>query len=1169
MANPNCPHVPAICNTGCGGAPDCSFEDLSAAICECLENLTVDIGNIAIDEIDVTASGLTSVTRCTVDCEPIDILFCKDENHAGGQGVDTDDGVFALEVLGWVDSAGVFTPGAPTVPLQSCTNCAAATVDTVCMLAPAAPFEIDNGVSADCDINSGDHVAGDPWTFIWTPSATVDGEFCFAPATADASGVFTITGVLVADPGGSGDLVVDWGAAGVSGVDGLLNLPGHFIVDGVCYPINAELCSGGDESWTITGHMVPTSVDKTHGPGIAAIYTDCETGAPVDTTGWVPCGNGAAGSNVDGLDASNTCSTCAPVADVHTDCGDPQCAKWSSVVVQLDNTGTLFSEAIDFEITNTDGSVDTFTVGPVAGWSDQVTAIAAAMDAIYAGTYDPRCTTGCGGLLPPPTDAPAQPGIFARYINGVHCPTDLKIPVRATATRESGRVVTLPLYAIATPEKRGWLCVECCAGEKPTLLDDCILPVPPADLPVCTFSCAEAIPEPPVPVCTFEFIDGNWCDIEFASDPDEDDITHASGILIQVTTCGPDQTIAYFEIVDGALESYDPIGEIVDCDTLLPPTAEPPACPEGTEFECVTLPGSKYGILDNSNWVGAPAVHLQNGNAYEITFTHEDGNTTVLPVLTDPYYTGFKAAVEATLPGCKVVYVCANHTSPKGCNAGHVANLAAYPAYDPPSAPGDIQNNIANPDVSELWASGWLLDCAGCESPIVNAAITASSDPAWVGANRDIIGYENEPTTLFRSTGCDVYWRDCDGNAVEAPAGACCATPCDPAADILASVLTECCPDGEVVTYTNSDNTTDLDISVNPTTIKIGVSGSEDDATAVVNTIEACLAAGGSVDITWQVIDGDGNPAGTGSGVITGQADSFGSGQFSGPGTFMWDDGAQVGKLHSLTAQCHQGECENALRTVGCNDDRRDDLLEIIATNTARPESAVALPEVCALVDGTPATVVPVVSVADGAVTTTLYVDALGRPVAGAITDAPCGACDGLNACPAFDIGPAAFTTGGAPVTFPHQACNPPEDFAVPISFGAAPAVCLTAADPATQILVRWNFTHQIDASTGHTGFNVGGYTGAAATGTVVATSNGLGASGPHVGPNVTPHPDVTADYWVDIAIPLGDILAGVALQTSAFGTISGECETVIAQSIELSPDDVNLADICDCGSCC
>ena len=131
MANPNCPHVPAICNTGCGGAPDCScFEDLSAAICECLENLTVDIGNIDIEELDVTASGLTSVTRCTVDCEPIDILFCKDENHAGGQGVDTDDGVFALEVLGWVDSAGVFTPGAPTVPLQSCSECPEASNET-------------------------------------------------------------------------------------------------------------------------------------------------------------------------------------------------------------------------------------------------------------------------------------------------------------------------------------------------------------------------------------------------------------------------------------------------------------------------------------------------------------------------------------------------------------------------------------------------------------------------------------------------------------------------------------------------------------------------------------------------------------------------------------------------------------------------------------------------------------------------------------------------------------------------------------------------------------------------------------------------------------------------------------------------------------------------------
>ena len=159
-----------------------------------------------------------------------------------------------------------------------------------------------------------------------------------------------------------------------------------------------------------------------------------------------------------------------------------------------------------------------------------------------------------------------------------------------------------------------------------------------------------------------------------------------------------------------------------------------------------------------------------------------------------------------------------------------------------------------------------------------------------------------------------------------------------------------------------------------------------------------------------------------------------------------------------------------------------------------------------------------------------------------------------------LDVGVAAFTTDGTPVSFPAEMCDPITDFAVPVSIGAAD--CVTALDPASEILVRWSFNHTIDASTTHQGFNVSANNGTQTVGGVVNQSNGIGAP-INVGPVTAPHNGVTADYWVDIAIPVSDLLNGVALQTSAFGTTSGECETVNSQSVAISPDDTVLATAC------
>jgi len=549
---------------------------------------------------------------------------------------------------------------------------------------------------------------------------------------------------------------------------------------------------------------------------------------------------------VDGVETSAT--------DTGRECpkGPPECVKWASNFVQVDNTGTHFSEGYTLEVENGDGTTTTIVdPGGHASWSAQLTAWAAMFQAAYPDcVIDARCTTGCGGLLPPPADAPPGPGIFARYVQFVCCPTSENVPVNIEITDSSnpkriGR--TLVYHAAQGPEYRGWICHDCAADGPPVLLDENMQPVPAADAPACWFLCSETIPAAPEPVCSFAPI-GVFCEINPGDDSDPDvDIPPSivtENVVLTQTTCGADVSIAGYTID----ENGDPVDHELapgnyygDCDTLEPVIPTPPPCPEDATWNCVEFSGGFYGILDNSNWVGAPTPHLKNGNNYEFTFTHADGTTTVVQQSADPYFPNFKTEFEAAMPGCTVVFVCANHTSPKGCNPGHVANLAQYPAYDPPSAPGDIQNNIANPDVSELWATGWLLDCGGCTSPVVNAEITASTDPAWVGVNKDIITHTKPSVTAFQAVTCDgTFYRDCDGNDILAPL--CCPKPCDPAADKLCDVTSTdplpCAEDG--VTETVVDGEGSWSISGDGTTMKVN----GDVAEGLFAAVQSCLDSG-------------------------------------------------------------------------------------------------------------------------------------------------------------------------------------------------------------------------------------------------------------------------------------------------------------------------------------
>lgn len=389
------------------------------------------------------------------------------------------------------------------------------------------------------------------------------------------------------------------------------------------------------------------------------------------------------------------------------------------------------------------------------------------------------------------------------------CPGDVSLVSAQAMTvggKRDGRTFPLAVgYQVGEVEE--YTRCQCC-GEAAEWYNSegLIVEAPKCASKTCDFP---APPVKPVAECVGSTL-GPVCHITPQVDADGNDLppTQAdvvtSGVYIELDCSGkvltlftidpanPDQPSLY-EITDS--------GYLGDCDTLAqvdPPTA---SCPETAVFEQVEY-SNQFFILDNSNWTGSPTPHLQNGQNYEFTFMREDGTSTPVQLTADPYFNNFKTEVEAAL-NCEVVYVCANHTSAAGCNDVHAANLAGYGL---------------TPDQAELWASGWLLDCAGCESPIVRVEISAATDPAYIGSFKEPTVHQGETVTAFRAVTCDnIFWKDCDGNDIEAPNAGCCAkpagssTPTGSVIDLPVCYETECVSIGLDGRYTTApDAATDL-----------------------------------------------------------------------------------------------------------------------------------------------------------------------------------------------------------------------------------------------------------------------------------------------------------------------------------------------------------------------
>lgn len=363
----------------------------------------------------------------------------------------------------------------------------------------------------------------------------------------------------------------------------------HYVsfIDGVAQPDPVD--SGVDCSAPVPGTAGPDleAVEECREDTLWTVWysPDPVTGLPVE---------------VEAVDTGRVCSQTVEVAPQDVE----RCVKWSTTVVNVDNSKTQFGADAEVEVTQECGTVVVEPLPASAGWTAQVDAISALFSGLYPeANIDSRCNkpAGCGNLLPPPADAPTSK-MFARYTSMVFCPTEVCMPTRVRWRPVGGSWVDLVIEVIETPEQRGFECGPVC-GEK-TLYQGYDengdgIPVPEADLPACVFDCAETIPAAPEPVCPTDVVEG--CDeVDGVRTP----------IIRTVTTCPgePFELLYWIENEFEALVPHTLVGVFVDCVSGEPiPGPETPAAADCcTRFKCVEVvtvgengavcPGPEYEV---------------------------------------------------------------------------------------------------------------------------------------------------------------------------------------------------------------------------------------------------------------------------------------------------------------------------------------------------------------------------------------------------------------------------------------------------------------------------------------------------------------------------------------------------------------------------------------------
>lgn len=184
--------------------------------------LQVTIDDINIDELDVTASGLVAVRRCDTDGNPVDILVCKDENHADGHGDTTDTGTFETMIIGWMSADDATIQPAGTLPTLGPCPSEIATVKLLdeCTQAignsTGGPWvDGDQGTLVTCVTIDVDGVLTSAQPFLWINGAVVEpGDFELEDFRDCDPCAETCWGVCGANTSGTGAPTISLSGAG-------------------------------------------------------------------------------------------------------------------------------------------------------------------------------------------------------------------------------------------------------------------------------------------------------------------------------------------------------------------------------------------------------------------------------------------------------------------------------------------------------------------------------------------------------------------------------------------------------------------------------------------------------------------------------------------------------------------------------------------------------------------------------------------------------------------------------------------------------------------------------------------------------------------------------------------------------------------------------------------
>lgn len=515
---------------------------------------------------------------------------------------------------------------------------------------------------------------------------------------------------------------------------------------------------------------------------------------------------------------------------------NPSCYKSKTLYTVIDNTKTRFNWTMEMEVFFTDGSSTIITQTPTTGWTAQLNQWVGLFDAAISNKCDdylvePRCNvlpSGCGGLLPPPSELQGLiPNMAWRYLNiGAcsTCPAINNVEIVSINGVDLEKSRPLVMSYVEGEEKRYTYCESC--GTDGTLYyfgtDEV---VPESDMPLCIFSCGESFPTLPEPICAF-ISNEEGCDD--GTDPPTP-ITRICDICEGQIVCN-----YYVNDADGALVDYNNgeglIGSYIDCESG-EPVGEPvvekdsvavcnfPSTPFG-EFRCYgsdDVAESSYQNTDNATdisfSIGGTPQSTQMKWAFNQQGPNDDGNQDFTQDIVDCIDSGEIAYLTLTdVSGNVVTYDAYSYTGTIGSNglffdaglgsSGLSGKLSSATLVCGDGAQGGFAYFCTDCGESGNWydtKTGDLVDesiLSDCVSD-ADCPVEVVSGVGCLTENVDGVGVQDDPVLFFIERDCNGVvstsnYTTPDGTDVDAQF-----VSTDCSNDVQLQEVSECVIDGE------------------------------------------------------------------------------------------------------------------------------------------------------------------------------------------------------------------------------------------------------------------------------------------------------------------------------------------------------------------------------------